>query len=323
MKKLPTVLLLALWMCLSVRAQDELDSIAGVFYLDSITVEAIHYGLLNPKDFIKRTMNDTSLFHAFSMMKVLPFKMEMESTLFDKKGRQTAYKKEWIEQHMVGNCRWQDKHVQDSTGAFFDKKGNYLSETLRMIDQLFKTDRRLCNQKVSKSPEGLVVLNKPKDIRQQREMIKRIVFAPHTLRVEVPFFGNKMKTNIFEKPTADMYQFRVTTGMFEGWDPTYEFEVTVDSVKYPDWEKNVLIKSMRTSFRKLDMAIVERNYELFYPGLMAGCNISLRVKMQNIDNYLVPEIIRYSGRWKFPTKGTDMADVNIRIFEVTTHECFH
>lgn len=304
-------------------AQDNLDSIVGVFYLDSVTVEAIHYGLLNPKDFIKRTMNDTSLFHAFSMMKVLPFKMEMASTLFDKKGKRIAFKKEWIEQHVKDNCRWQDKRMEDSTGAFFDKKGNHLSETLRMIDQLFKTDRYLCNQKINKSPEGLVVLSKPKDVRQQREMVKRIVFAPHTLRVEVPFFGNKMKTNIFEKPTADMYQFKVTSGMFEDKDPTYEFEVAVDSINHPDWEKTVLIKSLHTSFRKSDMAIVERSYELFYPGMMAGCSISLRMKMQDVDGYLLPEVIRYSGRWKFPTKGTDMADVDIRIFEATTHQCFH
>lgn len=307
----------------TIQAQDALDSIVGTFYLDSVTVEAVYYGYLNPKDFIKRTMEDTSLFHAFSMMKLLPFKMEYEQTLYDDKFKKTAYSKELIEQHVMGNCRWQDRSVVDSSGAFFNKKGKHLSETLRMMEQLFKTNKRLCNQKIGPSPKGLVILNKPKDIQQQKEMVKRIVFAPHTLRVEVPFFGNKMKTNIFEKPISDMYQFKVTTDFYDGWDPMYVFEITVDSVRYPDWEKTVLIKSMRTCFRKADMSIMERSYTLYYPGMMAGCNLNLSMKMQEIDGYIVPENIRYSGRWKFPTKGTDIADVTIRFIEVTSHECIH
>jgi|GEM_PF-3681764 len=306
-----------------IRAQDQYEDIAGFFELDSVTVYAVQKGFLDPVNFIRITMEDTTLFYGFSLLKLFPHKMEMESKVYDKKGRLMGEKKKMYEQHIRERCRTQESFTLDSTGKFFYKKNDPVSETLAMMEQIFTTPDKVCNIQPGKVPKGLLVLDKPRDVRQQRELIKRFIFAPHTLRVEVPFFGSKMKTNIFEQPTAGYYQFRVQAGFTDNGEQVYYFDIEVDSVRHPDWEKNVLIKKMHTTFRAADLAILARSYELYYPGMMAACNLNISITMEETDHYLVPNNIYYQGRWKFPTKGTDHADIHINFYQITTHECTH
>jgi hypothetical protein len=323
MKILPILSILILC-CNTLKAQDDYDEIAGTFILDSITISAERYGSLNPVDFIRLSMEDTSLFHAFSMLKRIPYKMQIERQLYDKKNRKTAYSFEEIHQLLQDNCRWQVRQHDSIQGQFYDKKGRHLSETDEMFRRIFTIDKRTCDlHRQPKAPEGIVMLNKPRDVKQQKELIRRMIFAPHTVRVEVPLFGNKMKTDIFSKPTSDYYHFKVTRGYYDNFDPVYIFEITVDSTRYPNWEKDVLIKSMRTCFRIYDMKILERSYVLFYPGSMASCDLSIMMKMTDIENNILPKKITYSGRWKFPTKGTDISDITINFFDLQTEGCTH
>jgi hypothetical protein len=309
---------------LHLKAQDELDEIAGTFTLDSILITAIQNRQLDPTDFIRKCMEDTSLFHAFSLLKMIPYKMHIESKLYDKRYRPTAYSFEEIHQLIQDNCRWQIRQDDSTLGTFYDKRGRPLSETDEMFRRIFTIDKRTCDlNRKSMIPSGLITLQKPRDIRQQKELIKRMIFAPHTVRVEVPFFGNKMKTDIFQQPTANYYLFSIRRDWQQNYEPVYIFDIVVDSLKYPNWRKEVLIKSMRTSFRTYDMKILERSYELYYPGSIAACDLSIHIEMTEIENILLPKKISYSGRWKFPTKGTDISDITIHFFDLQTEECTH
>ncbi len=306
----------------SVSAQDEYEKIAASFELDSITVYAASEGFLNPVNFIRYTMEDTSLFYGFSLLKVLSHEMYMEAEVTDKKNRNGRVTRLYKQQ--VGDgCRIQEAFTIDSSGAFRDKKGNPVSETYQMMMQFFTTPKRVCGIKLSPPPKGLVVLSQPKDIRQQKEFIKRFIFAPHTLRIEVPFMGNKMKTNIFESPTADFYNFKVDFDMLNDVVPVYNFTIEVDSIKYPNWRKSVLIKRMHTTFRAEDMAIIARSYDLYYPGWLASCDLSIDIEMRQIESLLLPKQIHYRGEWKFPTKGKDKADILLQFNQASTNECIH
>lgn len=306
----------------SVSAQDEYEKIAASFELDSITIYAASEGFLNPVNFIRYTMEDTSLFYGFALLKVLSHEMYMEAEVMDKKNRKGSVKRLY-KQHVGEACRVQEAFTIDSSGYFFDKKGHPISETYQMMMQFFTTPKRVCGIKLSPPPKGLVVLSQPKDIRQQKEFIKRFIFAPHTLRIEVPFMGNKMKTNIFESPTADFYNFKVDFDMLNDITPVYNFTIEVDSIQYPDWRKSVLIKRMHSTFRAEDMAIIARSYDLYYPGWLASCDLSIDIEMSQADDLLLPRQIHYRGEWKFPTKGKDKADILLQFNQVSTHECIH
>lgn len=306
----------------NVYAQDEYEKVAATFILDSLTVYAVNDGTLNPADFIRYTMEDTSLFHGFALLKVLSHQMYMEAEVTGKKNRSGAVKRLY-KQHVGDACRVQEAFTIDSSGYFFDKKGKPISDTYQMMMQFFTTPKRVCGIKLSPPPKGLVVLNQPKDIRQQKEFIKRFIFAPHTLRINVPLLGNKMKTNIFESPTADFYHFKVDFDMLDEHTPGYHFTIEVDSIKYPDWRKSVLIKKMHTTFRAEDMAIVARTYDLFYPGWLASCDLSIDIEMRQVENLLLPKQIHYRGEWKFPTKGKDKADILLQFNQVSAGECLH
>lgn len=249
--------------------------------------------------------------------------MLMENTLYDKKNKVQAWSEEEIHQLIQDKCRWQIRQYDSIRGNFYNKKGEPLSETIEMFQRIFTIDRRTCDLKPGKVPTGMIVLNKPRDVRQQKELIKRLVFAPHTVSVDVPFFGNKMKTDIFNSPTADFYKFSVTTGWYMNLEPVYIFDISIDTAKFPKTGKEVLIKSMRTTFRTYDLQIMQRSYELYYPGSFASCDVSMDIQLIDIENYILPKKIEYSGRWKFPTKGTDVADVTIDFYDIQTAECTH
>lgn len=314
-----TLRLILLISCLynTVLAQDNYETAAKSIILDSITIYAVGEGFLKPSDFIRYTMEDTTLFHAFSLLKVSPFSMQMNAFVQDKKNRKGHVIRNYT-QHIVDKCRFQEYHTLDSSGYFYDKKGHPISETYQMMMQFFTTPQKVCNIKLSPSPKGIITLSQPRDLRQQKELVKRLIFAPHTLRIDVPLMGNKMKTNIFEAPTSDYYRFNVDFDIIGDTLSVYNFTIEVDSIKYPNWRKNVLIKKMHTTFRVEDMAIIARSYELFYPGWLASCDLSIDIKMQDVEDQLYPKTIHYQGDWKFPTKGKDHANIYLQFNQIST-----
>lgn len=296
--------------CIQLSAQSNTDyeKIVATFDLDSFTVYAVHQGKLQPEKFIQYTMEDTSLFYGFSLLKVIPHEMYLEANISDKKNRKGRIKRNYV-QTIENGCREQTFVTLDSSGYFFDKKGRPISETYQMMMQFFSSPNKNCHLKIQASPKGIITLNQPKDIQQQKEFIKRFIFAPHTLRIDVPFMGNKMKTNIFESPTADMYTFKVNYDLLHDSIPAYHFTIEVDSIQYPQWKKSVLIKKMHTTFRADDLAILHRAYELYYPGWLASCDIHIKIDMHPSGENFIPKQIHYWGEWKFPTKGKDIANI--------------
>lgn len=297
-----------IWNHLSAQTDQDYDKIVATFDLDSFTVFAVSEGFLDPKKFIQYTMEDTTLFYGFSMLKVLSHDMYMEAEVADKKDRKGRIKRNY-QQVVENDCREQFYTTLDSSGYFFDKKSQPISETYQMMMQFFTSPKKVCGLKIASPPKGIITLSQPKDLKQQKEFIKRFIFAPHTLKIDVPLMGNKMKTNIFESPTSDMYDFKVTYELLENQTAVYHFSIEVDTVKYPNWKKSVLIKKMYTTFRADDLAILHRSYDLFYPGWFAACDLSIDIYMQDKGNFLLPKQIHYKGQWKFPTKGKDKADI--------------
>lgn len=293
------------------QTDHEYDDIVATFDLDSFTVIAVDQGKLDPIKFIHHTMEDTTLFHGFSLLKATPHQMLMRAQVSDKKNRIGNIRRTYI-QTIINNCREQSYQTLDSSGYFFDKKGLPISETYQMMMQFFTQAQPTCNIKIPAAPKGVIVLDSPKDLRQQKEFIKRFIFAPHTLRIDVPFMGNKMKTNIFEAPTSDMYTFRVRYDWQGDSIPVYHFDIEVDSIKHPNWKKTVLIQKMHTTFKAEDLTILRRSYVLYYPGWLASCDLSIDIQMQEKDSQLLPKKIHYLGEWKFPTKGKDRADIDLQ-----------
>lgn len=300
--------------------ENEYDSVAASFVLDSVTVFAVRKGSLKASDFIRYTMEDTSLFYSFSLLKITPHQMYMDAKVEDKKGKQGKMKRIYF-QCIEENCREQRYETKDSVGYFYDKKGQPISETYQMMMHFFTTPKRVCDIKVPLSPKGIAVFDSPKNYNQQKELVKRMIFAPHTIRVEVPFFGNKMKTNIFERPVADYYLFNVNFQVLEDNTPVYQFDIEIDSLKYPDWKKSILIKKMSTTFRAEDMAIIHRSYDLLYPGWLIACDMSIDIEMQEVEGKLYPKEIFYRGEWKFPTKGKDKSDIKLKFDQINKEEC--
>lgn len=291
------------------------DDVAATFVLDSVTIDAVRTGKLNPVNFIKYTMEDTTLFNSFILLKTHPHLINMDAEIFNKKKAPGKLRRIYSEQ-IENDCRFETFITLDSSGYFYDKKGRPISETFDMMKKFFTTPKKVCGKVNEPTPKGIVVLDKPNDKAQQREFIKRFIFAPQTIRVDVPILGNKMKTNIFEPPTSNYYQFTVDFKKINDTLSVFDFNIEVDSIKYPNWRKSVIIKKMKTTFRSSDLAILSRTYEVFYPGLFVAADIFIDIDMQEVGKELFPKSIHYKGEWKFPTKGRDKADIRLLFYNI-------
>ncbi|MCO5249157.1 MAG: hypothetical protein M9887_09450 [Chitinophagales bacterium] len=302
--------------CIYAQNTDNYDKVAATFVLDSVTVDAVRTGKLNPVNFIKYTMEDTTLFNSFMLLKTHPHLLNMDAKIFDKKGGLQGKLKRIYSEQIENDCRFETYITLDSSGSFFNKKGQPISETFDLMKKFFTTPKKVCGKVYEPTPKGIVVLDKPNDKNQQREFIKRFIFAPQTIRVDVPIIGNKMKTNIFEPPTSDYYKFNVDFRHINDTLSVFDFNIVVDSVKYPHSEKSVIIKKMKTTFRSSDLAIISRTYEVYYPGLFVAADIFIDIDMHEIGNKLFPKSIHYKGEWKFPTKGKDKADIRLLFYNI-------
>ena len=313
------LLYLSCFLSKNVFAQNTYDDVAASFELDSITIYAVDQGKLDPRDFIRYTLEDTSMFYGFSLIHTVSNTLDLEAQVYGKRKRKGFIKRRYFQQFCRG-CLSQKEVTVDSSGYFLDKKGQPISTTYQTMMQLFTHKGTICNIKIPAPPKGTIILDKPKDLKQQRELIKRFIFAPQSISIDVPFFGNKMKTNIFEKPTSDFYNFRVGYG-FDGDIPVYHFDIIVDSANHPNWQKSVLIKSMQITFRADDLAIIGKSYQLYYPGLFVSCDLSLSIRMQQFGKNLFPLDIHYNGEWKFPTQGKDKADIKLHFSNLSKESC--
>jgi hypothetical protein len=300
---------------LNLWAQDSDEDIAGTFMLDSTTVQAVKVGL-NPVFFIKATREDTTFFKAFKNLHFVPYQLEEQATIYNKKNKITAQKKETLEQYYQNKCRWQVLKTSEIKGKFYEKNGEHISETVQMFEKIFRNEDTVCNEKPYASGyKPGVKISKPNDIRQQRELVKNLVFAPQTVEIDVPFFRNKMKTNIYDEAISKYYQFSIRFMEWNG-NSVYLFEAVADTIRFPDETKNLMIKKMQTYFRHYDLQVLGRSYLLEYPGTFVNCRVSMDIALQEWNDITIPASIAYEGRWKFPGKGTDIVKMKAEFEEL-------
>lgn len=316
-KLLYASLIIALFLSqsLKVLAQESDEDIAGTFLLDSTTVQAVKVGL-NPVFFIKATREDTTFFKAFKNLHFVPYLLKEQATIYNKKNKIIARKTEEVLQFYENQCRWQQLKSSEIKGDFYEKGGEYASETVQMFEKIFRNRDTVCNEKPYASGyKPGVKISKPNDVRQQRDLVKNLVFAPQTVEIDVPFFRNKMKTNIYDESISQYYQFSIRFMEWNG-NSVYLFEAVADTIQFPKETENLMIKKMQTYFRHYDLQVLGRTYLLDYPGTFVNCRVAMDIVLQEWKDVIIPASIAYEGRWKFPGKGTDIVKMKAEFEEL-------
>ena len=262
--------------------------------LDEFIVRAIDDGF-NVGNFINKIKADTTFYKAFKNMRLKSYNAENLIECFDKKGKIKASLESETKQIFRDGCRSMNVLEENTTGDFYDKKGDYNYFTAQMYASLFFTKQKVCAGDKEVKSGGR--------IDKSKEQLKQLMFNPGSNISGIPFMSNKV--GIFEPEVAKMYDFSLTVEQKNGVE-TYKFS----AIPKADFRKKVVINKFVTWFRPSDLSIIARDYSLSYNAMGYDFDVDMYVILNQIGQDLLPAYISYKGNWKVITK--DRERVNFR-----------
>lgn len=243
---------------------------------------------LDVASFIARVKNDTTFYKAFKNLRVVGFTSINDIRMLGKKGKLQATLKGTSKQIIKNGCREMEVLSRETTGDFYDKKGDYNYYTASMYAQLFFTDSVICGEtnivgNTELSTGGL------SGIEKHKAQLKMLFFNPGKRIKGLPLISGK--TAIFDRSMIGNYDMHID---FDERMQAYVFSIKVK----PGRESNVVIKEMITWFDQKNFDVLARNYVLKYNASVYSFDVDMKVKMTRFDNLLIPSVISYNGSWK-------------------------
>ncbi len=278
----------------------------GIILLDSVVVSASR-NTLDIQDFIDMVRNDQSFYKAFNNIRHLSYLADNQIEMFSKKHKTKAKYIIQTKQYFDGKCR-NMKFINESVkGNFFKKNRKHRYYTAKMYDRIFFTHGKVCNsEKIPDFNQNL------KGMEKHIQELKKLIFSPGE-KANIPLIGKK--TAIFSKEMSKYYDYSITSKKYKDAHDCYVFGVSVK----PEFQKNkkgkTVIKTLETYFEKSTFQVIARNYSLAYSGSLFDFDVNMEIELKKIDDYYVPDFIRYDGWWDIPTKKPEISVFTARFYE--------
>ncbi len=273
---------------------DTLDlNFGAIVFMDSVTVSASRDGFTK-NDFIDIIQRDSSLLRAFRNYRFVSFNSVCQMEFFKSNGKSIAQFDQKAYQKVEGNCRQTLIQEELTKGKIYKSNGTYKYLTLSMYDRLFQNKKRKCDDP---SRPIMVEIN-PKNIYQyQVNELKKLIFAPGS-KSDLPFLGNM--TEIFSEEMSPYYQYQVAHTRFEN-EPCYVFTASIHPNFINENDKTI-IKYLRTYFKKENFQVIAREYHIQQSQLLYQFDVSMKIKVDKLEEKYIPTEINYKGFWKVPFK---------------------
>lgn len=277
---------------LSVQAQK--DSTLKVDNKVVTLTQAVVYSNLNVAAFIDFIKKDTSFYKAFKNLRIANYKSNNSIFIFDKKSKIKASLNSTTQQFASNGCRWMNTITENTTGNFYDKKGNYNYYTADLYANLFFTVDTICGETNIIGNESFNVKNKS-GMDKHKEQLKQLFFNPGMPISGIPFIGNKI--SIFEPPYDDYYDFLIDMESKNGL-LCYVFKITPRENLTASEKSKLVIDQMTTWFDPNGWQIVARNYDLSYNAGVYSFDVQMEAVLSKINGLVYPTVLRYIGNWK-------------------------
>lgn len=280
------------------------DSIPFSLYridLDSLVVTATRAGFSVP-EFVEMVRKDESFHEAFHNIRTLSYSSENDIKMYDRKRRAKATYHSTIKQTSDGNCRTMDTFNEMVSGNFYKRKKNIRYYTAKMYDRLFFTHGKICESDRTKS-------SNPRGLEKNVAELKKLIFSPGS-KADIPLIGKK--TAIFEKDMIQYYDMSITSKKYKSSIDCYVFTAVV---KPNSKEDKTVIKFLETYFDKTTFQVIARNYHLRYSGGLFDFDVKMDIKLKQLGEKYLPELIQYDGNWDVPAKRRETSKFTIRFFD--------
>ncbi|MEI8278408.1 MAG: hypothetical protein WCG87_01520 [Bacteroidota bacterium] len=271
--------------------------------MDEVVVKAAHDGW-DVGEFIRRVKSDTTFYKAFRSLHLVSYTSNNDIKVLDDDGKIDDSLFSITQQTRSGNCRSMKVLSEKTSPHFYKRNGDYRYYTAELYAYLFFTKEPVCNE------DDIVAGNlyaKGEGVMEKHKCeLKQLIFNPGSKIEGVPFIGNKAA--LFEPDVAKMYDFKLLSVGFDDED-CYLFQ----AFPKKEYAHDVVYNELSTWFRKSDYAIVARNYSLSYHTLFFDFDVTMKVRLRNVNGKLLPSVIHYNGNWHAITKGRERVRFNTTI----------
>ena len=260
---------------------------------------------------LRRIKADTTFYKAFRTLRVVEYSAYNAIRIPAKDGSLKASYNSKTRQHRANGCRTTEVLEQQTTGDFFDDKGNYNYSTGEMYAGLFFAKGQVCGE--NNIVAGHVISTEGKSgMDKHKEQLKMLFFNPGKKIPGIPFVGNKL--DLYDDNAHTLYDYRLD---FISYNGSYAY---VFSIKpKPDlgyFKRNdIVVDEMTTWFDYRTMEVLARNYKLSYKAAVYDFDVDMDVELTHVDGLLVPKTLRYKGNYGIIFKKRERGEFTATLFD--------
>ncbi|MBK8416648.1 MAG: hypothetical protein IPL22_20330 [Bacteroidetes bacterium] len=268
--------------------------------LDSMTVVEVSKGF-NVTDFIEMVKSDTSYHEGFrNLRNNSPHGVNGTMTVYWQKEQSSCPRTRKAMQTVTDRRRYVTIQDEKVTGDFYKRKGDPETYTAEIFDEVFfykdtiPVDREIVSQQTDPKNENSSHINQ----------LKKLVFNPGAEIDGVPVIGKRMA--IFEDHMVPFLRLPYFNSLWQDTVSCYVFSC----ISKPDAGDRTVVKSLNTWFDRRTFAIVYRDYQLVYSGLLFDFDVNMKIVMDD-SPMLHPKNISYKGFWDVPLKKKEKVDFDL------------
>ncbi|HXL56235.1 MAG TPA: hypothetical protein VN958_08265, partial [Chitinophagaceae bacterium] len=185
-----------------------------IFENQKITLpEAFVHNNMDYLSILRRIKNDTTFYKAFRNLHIIEFSSYNNIRILN---RDASTKASWYSktmQHRQNGCRTMEIMEQQTTGDFFNKKGNYNYTTGEMYASIFLTKGQVCGEDNIVTGKTFNASGKS-GIAKHIEQLKMLFFNPGKKIPGIPFIGNKL--DLYDDRAHKLYDYQLQFTDYKG-----------------------------------------------------------------------------------------------------------
>lgn len=266
---------------------------------------------VNIPSFIEIVKNDTTFYKAFRNLRILNYTSLNDVRMFDKKEKVKASLYSKTHQWAANGCRITNVLEEETTGDIYDEDKNYNYYTPQLYASIFFARDTICGE--TNIVKGSTISTKGKSgMAKHKEQLKILFFNPGNAVPGLPFIGNK--TAIFDEEMAAYYDYHLDQEEKLG-QMCYIFSVKAKEKENGGNKNKIVIDEMTTWFNIKTMEVVARNYAMSYSAGIYDFDVNMQVEMTKSGEYLVPQLLRYTGNWDVVFKKRERGVFTATLFD--------
>jgi hypothetical protein len=283
-----------------------------VFENQKITLpEVFVHNNMDYLNILQRIKNDTTFYKAFRNLHLIEFSSYNNIRILNKTADTKASWYSKTIQRRQSGCRTMEITEQQTTGNFFNRKGNYNYITGEMYASIFLTKGQVCGENNIVTGKTFNTSDKS-GIAKHMEQLKMLFFNPGKRIPGIPFIGDKL--DLYDDRAHKLYDYKLQFTDYKGGF-AYVFTIKPKEDLGSFKRDDIVVDEMTTWFDYKTLEVLARNYVLSYNAGVYDFDVNMQVEMTRVGELLVPQTLRYKGNFGVVFKKREKGEFTATLFD--------